>query len=428
MKFHRIDGIMGKTCFQEVFVILEQEIKLHGAFNNQLKYSDIPSVEESLNKIGTILDVLDIKYEKACKNKQKDTYYDTHTRKLKSAQCSIRAREIQGNYVVTLKTNARKSEEFGLIRNEIEVEVKKEEIAEKLNELYEKYFPNSEQGEALIEQITIHNIRNRFHIHTVVGEYDLCFDKFKYHLQRENRYSEDFYEIEIETSGANAEQQIVDPQIQQLSRMLVELFAFKPDYTSKYERGIKWSQEKFNFEEKLFLMFDLVGYSLENPLDQKTLIERLNHLVKDVLEEHDLFDACTRIPTGDGMILVFQPKAEIIPCMVRIIEQTRIQNRMSSLNLMYRTALHYGGIHEYQDINNNKNFAGDGINTVARIINEAKAWEILISDAFYKRASALRQIQEKSVGEPKIIVVKHGVKIPIRSFRDRQFGIGLMDD
>src|SRR5438105_8227518 len=155
------------------------------------------------------------------------------------------------------------------------------------------------------------------------------------------------------------------------------------------------------------LFIDIVGYSKLLIEEQK---ERLNQLTEIVLTTATVRDATdeqlVRLPTGDGMALVFRHSAEEpARCALEIAEALR-----KHPELPVRMGIHSGPVSEVTDVSGRTNIAGAGINMAQRVMDCGDAGHILLSqhvadDLVHSRqwASRLRDLGDCEV--------KHGVRL-----------------
>ncbi|HEY2859069.1 MAG TPA: adenylate/guanylate cyclase domain-containing protein, partial [Terracidiphilus sp.] len=155
------------------------------------------------------------------------------------------------------------------------------------------------------------------------------------------------------------------------------------------------------------LFIDIVGYSKLLNEEQK---ERLNQLTEIVLATTPVREAAdeqlVRLPTGDGMALVFRRSAEEpARCALEIAEALQ-----KHPELPVRMGIHSGPVSEVTDVSGRTNIAGAGINMAQRVMDCGDAGHILLSqhladDLVHSRqwASRLRDLGECEV--------KHGVRL-----------------
>jgi class 3 adenylate cyclase/tetratricopeptide (TPR) repeat protein len=156
------------------------------------------------------------------------------------------------------------------------------------------------------------------------------------------------------------------------------------------------------------LFTDIVGYS-KLPMDeQELLLRQLQDAVRHTTEftRVEASDELIRLPTGDGMALVFFGDAEApVRCAVELGSSLRKQP-----GLQLRMGIHTGPVYRVADINANRNVAGGGINMAQRVMDCGDAGHILVSGA---EAEVLGQLSTWSgflhdLGE---VEVKHGVRV-----------------
>jgi len=156
------------------------------------------------------------------------------------------------------------------------------------------------------------------------------------------------------------------------------------------------------------LFMDIVAYS-RLPMDQQH--EALNHLQEAVRETKEFekaqsSDQFIRLPTGDGMALVFLGDVEApVRC---ALELHRILRRWPEMQL--RMGIHTGPVYRVEDINAQRNVAGGGINIAQRVMDCGDAGHILISKAV---ADVLEQVStwKTSLCDLGEVEVKHGLRI-----------------
>src|SRR5262249_25384765 len=124
------------------------------------------------------------------------------------------------------------------------------------------------------------------------------------------------------------------------------------------------------------LFMDIVGYSSKLIDDQKESIGKLQQIVLDTEESRRTQkDALIRLPTGDGMALVFfgDPEAPV-RCAVEISRALK-----GDQSFQLRMGIHSGLVYHLADINTNMNVAGGGINLAQRVMDCGDGGHILIS-------------------------------------------------
>ena len=158
------------------------------------------------------------------------------------------------------------------------------------------------------------------------------------------------------------------------------------------------------------LFVDIIAYSRMPMDEQKQALRILQDKVKSTAEftKAQASNELIRLPTGDGMALVFfgDPEAPV-RC---AIELSRALRQESSFQL--RMGIHTGPVYRVADINANRNVAGGGINVAQRVIDCGDAGHILVSGTV---AEVLSQVSTwnstlHDLGE---VEVRHGVQVHV---------------
>jgi TolB-like protein/class 3 adenylate cyclase/Tfp pilus assembly protein PilF len=134
------------------------------------------------------------------------------------------------------------------------------------------------------------------------------------------------------------------------------------------------SDEKFEIGHVLFI--DIVGYSKLLIEEQKERIGQLTKIVLGTAQVRDSTDEqLVRLPTGDGMALVFRHSAEEpARCALEIAEALR-----KHPEIPVRMGIHSGPVSEVTDVSGRTNLAGAGINMAQRVMDCGAAGHILLS-------------------------------------------------
>ena len=125
------------------------------------------------------------------------------------------------------------------------------------------------------------------------------------------------------------------------------------------------------------LFIDVVGYSKLLISEQSQLLGELNDAVRGT--EHFLSAEAEgrliRLPTGDGMALVFRNSPEEpVRCALEISQAIK-----NNPKLQVRMGIHSGPVNEVADVNERANIAGAGINIAQRVMDCGDAGHILLS-------------------------------------------------
>ena len=167
------------------------------------------------------------------------------------------------------------------------------------------------------------------------------------------------------------------------------------------------------------MFIDIVGYSKLSINDQHAAVEELNQIVR-ASEQFQRAEAASRllkIPTGDGMALVFYTSPEApAQCAVEISPLLKEHPR-----LQLRMGIHSGPVSGVVDVNERANLAGAGINMAKRVMDCGDAGHILLS----KRVA--EDLEQYDKWRPLLhdlgsCEVKHGVRVSVVNLYDDQFG------
>ena len=167
------------------------------------------------------------------------------------------------------------------------------------------------------------------------------------------------------------------------------------------------------------LCTDIVGYSKLTIDQQSERLRILNDIVRstEAFRRADAAGKLLRIPTGDGMVLVFfthpQDPAE---CAVQIASELK-----SYPEIPLRMGVHSGPVNRVSDVNDRSNVAGAGINMAQRVMDGGDAGHILVSKRVAEdlgHYSKWRPLLHE-LGE---FEVKHGVKLDLFNLFDDEFG------
>ena len=165
------------------------------------------------------------------------------------------------------------------------------------------------------------------------------------------------------------------------------------------------ADSKFEIGHVLFL--DIVGYSKLLIEEQKERLGRLTKIVLGTAQVRDSTDEqLVRLPTGDGVALVFRHSAEEpARCALEIAEALR-----KHPEIPVRMGIHSGPVSEVTDVTGRINIAGAGINTAQRVMDCGDAGHILLSQHVADDLMQYRQWAPRlrDLGECE---VKHGVRL-----------------
>ncbi|CAN5274105.1 hypothetical protein BH20VER2_BH20VER2_12220 [soil metagenome] len=156
------------------------------------------------------------------------------------------------------------------------------------------------------------------------------------------------------------------------------------------------------------LLIDVVGYSKLLVNEQIDVLQKLNAIVRSTphFRDAEASGKLMRLPTGDGMALLFFDSAEApVECALEIARAAK-----DIPNLLLRMGAHSGPIKQVTDVNDRANFAGAGINLAQRVLDCGDAGHILLSRRLAEDLSSYLHWHPylQDFGECE---VKHGVKV-----------------
>src|SRR6266849_6549550 len=167
------------------------------------------------------------------------------------------------------------------------------------------------------------------------------------------------------------------------------------------------------------LFIDIVGYSKLLIDEQRDYLHALNEVVRetDSFRAADAAGKLTRLPTGDGMALVFATTPDApVSCALQTAKALR-----SHSELRVRMGIHSGPVSGITDVNDRSNVAGAGINLAQRVMDCGDAGHILLSK---RVADDLGQYEnwQPYLHELGVVEVKHGVRVEVVNFYDEEVG------
>src|SRR5438105_4514747 len=167
------------------------------------------------------------------------------------------------------------------------------------------------------------------------------------------------------------------------------------------------------------LFMDIVGFSKLLVDEQSACSDRLNQIVRRTSQFRaaEAEGKLIRLPTGDGMVLVFFTSPEApVRCAVEIAKALK---DCSDFGL--RMGIHSGPVNQISDVNDRSNLAGGGINIAQRVMDCGDAGHILLSK---RVAEDLEQHSKwrshlQDFGECE---VKHGVRVNVANLYTGEVG------
>jgi TolB-like protein/Flp pilus assembly protein TadD len=167
------------------------------------------------------------------------------------------------------------------------------------------------------------------------------------------------------------------------------------------------------------LFLDIVGYSKLSVNEQHAQVEELNEIVR-LSEQFRQAEAASRllkIPTGDGMALVFyKSPEEPAQCAFEISHALK-----EHPHLQLRMGIHSGPVSGVVDVTERTNVAGPGINIARRVMDCGDAGHILLS---HHVAEDLAEYERwrPFLHDIGTLEVKHGVPLSLTNFYSEEIG------
>src|SRR5216110_1039804 len=166
------------------------------------------------------------------------------------------------------------------------------------------------------------------------------------------------------------------------------------------------------------LFLDIVGYSKALTDEQQELVDRLNQVVRGSEEFQKAADAdrLIKIPTGDGMALIFYNSPEQpVNCALEI------SRSLKNSSLPVRMGVHSGPVSAVTDLNDRTSAAGVGINIAQRIMDCGDTGHIVLSQR------VAEDLQQYSEWQPQLhdlgeVEVKHGVRVHVFNLYNKELG------
>ncbi len=179
------------------------------------------------------------------------------------------------------------------------------------------------------------------------------------------------------------------------------------------------TKKEIELEIAHVLFIDIVGYSKLSINDQHAAVEELNRVVRasEQFQRAETARRLLKIPTGDGMALVFYTSPEApAQCAVGI---SRVLKEHPRLQL--RMGIHSGLVGGVVDVNERANLAGAGLNIAQRVMDCGDAGHILLSK------HVAEDLEEYQRWQPFLhdlgsCEVKHGVRVSVVNLYGDQFG------
>ena len=156
------------------------------------------------------------------------------------------------------------------------------------------------------------------------------------------------------------------------------------------------------------LLIDVVGYSKLLVNEQIELLQELNQIVRstECFRTAEKTGKLIRVPTGDGMaLLFFHSPEEPVRCALEISKALQ-----EFPHIQLRMGVHSGPVNQMTDVNDKTNMAGAGINVAQRVLDCGDAGHILLSRHVTEDLAQYRHWEPylHDLGECE---VKHGLRL-----------------
>ena len=170
------------------------------------------------------------------------------------------------------------------------------------------------------------------------------------------------------------------------------------------------SQSDLQLEIAHLLLVDIVGYSKLLVNEQIEAVQELARVARSTesFQNAQANGKLIRVPTGDGMaLLFFRSPEEPVRCALEISQKLKEQP-----GLRLRMGIHSGPVNQVRDVNDTLNVAGPGINVAQRVMDCGDAGHILLSKHVADDLAHYRHWQPylSYLGE---FEVKHGLRLGI---------------
>src|SRR3984893_14463204 len=165
------------------------------------------------------------------------------------------------------------------------------------------------------------------------------------------------------------------------------------------------------------LFIDIVGYSKLSINEQRAAIDELTQAVRtsEQVQNAEAAARLIKIPTGDGMALVFyKSPEEPVKCALEISRALKEHREL-------RMGVHSGPVSGVIDVNGQANLAGAGLNMAQRVMDCGDAGHILLSKRVAEDLGEYEHWRPllHDLGECE---VKHGMRVSIVNLHADQMG------
>ena len=170
------------------------------------------------------------------------------------------------------------------------------------------------------------------------------------------------------------------------------------------------TKKEIQLEIAHVLFIDIVGYSKLSINEQRTAVGELTQIVRETpqFQKAEASGRLIKLPTGDGMALVFYTSPEApAQCAIEISRALKEHPR-----LQLRMGIHSGPVSGVIDVTGGANLAGAGLNTAQRVMECGDAGHILLSK------HVAEDLEEYEQWRPLLhdlgaCEMKHGVRVSV---------------
>src|SRR5438128_3168667 len=173
------------------------------------------------------------------------------------------------------------------------------------------------------------------------------------------------------------------------------------------------------------LFIDIVGYSKLSVNEQHAAVDELNQIVRasEQFRKAEAANRILKIPTGDGMALVFyKSPEEPAQCAFEIAKEVQKNaGAKERPQLRLRMGIHSGPVSGVVDVNERTNVAGAGINLAQRVMDCGDAGHILLS---HHVAEDLAEFERwrPFLHDVGTFEVKHGARVSVTNLYSDEVG------
>src|SRR5207248_4970776 len=167
------------------------------------------------------------------------------------------------------------------------------------------------------------------------------------------------------------------------------------------------------------LFIDIVGYSKLSINEQRAAVDELNEIVRasEQFQKGEAAGRLIKIPTGDGMALVFYTSPEApAQCAIEIASARKAHPR-----LQLRMGVHSGPVSGVIDVNGQPNLAGAGLNLAQRVMDCGDVGHILLSKHVAEDLEEYEQWRAL-LHDLGTCEVKHGVRMGVTNLYSDEVG------